>query len=79
MFHLKTPGKLSKVFTIRQAFIPKALYKFDLAGLLTYSPSGAFPCRFSDKVALISGGITRSLQQRVLFGIFTRFPFQPQK
>jgi len=70
--HLKTSGNLPKSIKgyFRQAFIPKALQKTIQAGLLTRSPPEAFPLQKNN-----SGrdyrGIFMSLQQRVLFRIFT--------
>jgi hypothetical protein len=48
-----------------------------MAGLLTCFVDTAFPFLNSGKIASTVNYITRNLQQRELFLIFTGFPFNP--
>jgi hypothetical protein len=50
-----------------------------MAGLLTCFVDTAFPFLNSGKIASAVNYITINLQQRELFLIFTRFPFNPHK
>jgi hypothetical protein len=67
--------KNSNVF---MAFIPKALNEcFKMAGLLTYSLFESLPIRLRRNSGQEFQKVSKSLQQRELFPIFTGFPFQP--
>ena len=60
----------------KPALVPKASFQRQAAGLLTYSfRLAAFP-----KDLVFSGVVTntKSLQQRELSGISTRFPIEPR-
>jgi len=57
------------------AFIPKALIRLQQAGLLTCSLSDGLPIPSIETVAFkVVEKCVKSLQQRVLFLIFTGFP-----